>query len=192
MNEPLTRPSWAMSLEEGPYGPWTVVTADDDRRLGVSVTPHRCRTHLLIHDVDEPTRTYWAANLPPTSNPWLRRVAELSAITYHWDTPEYRSLCEEGGLDPDRHRPAFDAENTEAGEMLVVELNRTNALSPSAANLLMDIVDYLRVDPRVSSRKSIETIRHEAQLNAQYAPKVMDEVRELLSRLPVLSRLRLM
>jgi hypothetical protein len=182
-----------MTLEEGPYGPWVVIVADDGRRLGVAVTPYRCRTHLLIHDIDATPRTYGSMNLPPTANLWLHRVAALTngKSDYHWDTPAYRTLCEEGGLDPDYHRPAFDPENAEAGEALLVELNRTD-LSPGAANIFMDILDHLRVDPWVSDRKSVETIRHNVRFNADYDAKVIDEVRELLSRLPALSRLRLM
>jgi hypothetical protein len=193
MNQPLPSPSMEMTLEEGPYGPWVVIVADDGRRLGVAVTPYRCRTHLLIHDIDAPPRTYGSLNLPPTSNPWLRRVVELTngESDYHWDTPVYRTLCEQGGLDPDYRRPAFDPENAEAGEALLVELNRTN-LSSGAANIFMDIVDHLRIDPWVSERKSIETIRHNVRFNAEYDAKVIDEVRELLSRLPALLRLRLM
>lgn len=194
MNEPLLCPSWEFILEEGLYGPWTVVTADDGRRLGVSVTPYRCRTHLLIHDVDEPTRTYWTPNLPPTSNPWLRAVAALSdsGTDYHWDTPIYRSLCEQGGLDPDYHRPVFDPENVEIGTLLVVELNRVKGLSILAGNIVLDIVDHLRIDPWVSDRKSIETIRHNVRFNAEHDPKGMAELREFISRIPALSRLRLM
>lgn len=193
MNQTLPRPSIEMTREEGPYGPWVVIVADDGRRLGVAVTPYRCRTHLLIHDIDAPPRAYGSLDLPPTPNPWLRSVVELTngQSDYHWDTPVYRTLCEQGGLDPDYHRPAFDPENAEAGEALLIELNRTN-LSPGAANIFMDIVDHLRVDPWVSERKSIETIRHNVRFNAEYDAKVIDEVRELLSRLPALLRLRLM
>lgn len=193
MNQPSTSPSADMTLDNGPYGPWVVIVADDGRRLGVAVTPYRCRTLLLIHDIDAPPRTYGSTNLPPTSNSWLHRVAALIDGTsdYHWDTPAYRELCQEVGLDPDYHRPMFDPENAEAGEALLVELNRTN-LSPGAANMFMDIVDHLRVDPWVWDRKSVETIRHNVRSNAEYEPRVMNEVRELLGRLPALSRLRLM
>lgn len=193
MNQPPTSSSTPLTPEEGPYGPWVVIIADDGRRLGVAVTPHRCRTHLLIHDIDVSLRTYGRLNLPPTSNPWLHRVAELTEESdYHWDTPAYRSLCEQGGLDPDYRRPEFDSENAEAGEALLVELNRANALSPSAANLFMDIVDYLRIDPWVSDRKSVEAIRQNVKFNAEYDAGIMDEVRDLFSRLPALSQLRLM
>ena len=194
MNELLTDPSWVLTREAGPYGPWTVATTDDGRRLGVSVSPYRSRTHLLIHDVNEPTRTYWTPNLPPTSNPWLRAVAALSDTTpdYHWDTPAYRSLCEQGGLDPDYHRPVFDAENIEIGNMLVVELNKARGLSILAGSVVLDIIDHLRIDQWVSDRKSIETIQHSVRFNAEHDPKGMDELREFLSRLPALSRLRLM
>ncbi len=194
MNEPLLCASGELIQEEGPYGPWGVVTADDGRRLGVSVTPDRCRTLLLIHDVDEPTRTYRTRNLPPTSNPWLHAVAALSdsGTDYHWDTPIYRSLCEQGGLDPDYHRPVFDPENVEIGNLLVVELNKVKGLSIPAGGLVLDIIDHLRIDPWVSDRKSIETIRRKAQSTAEYDPKGMAELREFLSRIPALSRLRLM
>lgn len=194
MNELLTDPSWVLTREAGPYGPWTVATTDDGRRLGVSVSPYRSRTHLLIHDVDEPTRTYWTPNLPPTSNPWLRAVAALSDTTpdYHWDTPAYRLLCEQGGLDPDYHRPVFDPENVEIGDMLVVELNKARGLSILAGSVVLDIIDHLRIDQWVSDRKSIETIRHSVRFNAEHDPKGMNELREFLSRLPALSRLRLM
>lgn len=84
-----------MTLEEGPYGPWVVIVADNGRRLGVTVTPHRCRTQLLIRDIDTMLRTYGSRNLPRTSNSWLLRVAALTNGTfdYHWDTPAYRTLC---------------------------------------------------------------------------------------------------
>ena len=193
MNQPPTISSTPLTPEEGPHGPWVVITADDGRRLGVAVTPYRCRTHLLIHDVDASPRTYGRLTLPSTYNPWLHRVAELTEKSdYHWDTPAYRLLCEQGGLDPDYHRPAFDPENAEAGEALIVELNRANAISPGAANLFMDIVDYLRIDPWVSDRKSVEAIRQNVKFNAEYDARMMVDVRDMLSRLPSLSRLRLM
>ena len=181
------------AVTDGPYGPWVIVVADDGRRLGVSVTPYRVRTHLIIHDVDQAPRTYVSESLPPTPNPWVHAVAELwsNHPDYHWDTPAYRELCEQGGLDPDYRRPVFHPEYAEAGAALMIELNKINAGSPTATNVMMDVLDLMRSDPWVSSRKDIDVIRHEVRMSVEYDPTLLDELRALLSRIPNLSRLRL-
>ncbi|MFZ3481887.1 hypothetical protein [Sphingomonas sp. 3-13AW] len=165
-----------------------IVTSEDGRRMAVRVLPLRGRTHLSILDVDNPPWFFTQGTLPPTTNAWLKAVAAfpIEEPDYHWDTPRYRELCIEGGLDPDHERPEFHPADAAACEQLVQLVNQTaDALPPAGLSIVMDLVELLRVD-RQSDQASIAGLRHSflalSQRDARTAERLLDLVEGIAGR----------
>lgn len=153
------------------HGNCVIVEGRDARRIMVSVSPLRCRTHLLLTNPDDSSYLFSKNDLPPTTNAWIHRVAEFTGrdSSYHWDTPEYRELCIEGGLNPDWRRPQFRAKDEKAAEALMIMLNSSKSgLLPMTMNFLMDIVDHIRTDPWVTPKSDEERGYERAYFVEQY------------------------
>jgi hypothetical protein len=88
-------------------------------------------------------------------NPALRRLNELNdyeTSIYTWDTPTYRGLCNELGLDPDEARPPFFAGCEDLGaELLLRQADFTHsAPSEYARNAIRALIHALhRSDKRL-------------------------------------------
>lgn len=161
-----------------------IVTATDGRRMAVRVMPHRSRTHLVILDVDNHPWFFTRTSLPATTNAWIRAVADFTADDqdYSWDTPRYRQLCLEGGLNPDHHRPRFFAENDDVASALIDIASRiTRPISHGAMAVVLDLIDLLRVDPWA-------TPVSRAGLRAAFASLVEREPLEAAEVMDIVSR----
>lgn len=166
------------------------IVADDGRRMGVRVAPYRSRTHLVILDLDDHPWFITTANMPPTENGWIHAVASLpiDEPDYHWDTPRYRDLCVEGGLDPDHGRPRFDDGDRIAATALLTAVNLTSgAPSPAASNILLDLLDLMRTDGG-GHAVSVEALKQGFAAEARANPKVAEEVLAIVSCIPGLRR----
>lgn len=161
------------------------IVAEDGRRMGVCVAPYRSRTHLVILDLDNPPWFLSHRNLPATDNAWIRAVAALPVDEpdYHWDSPRYRDLCREGGLDPDEGRPRFDPRDQIAATQLLHAVNETPGPSPAAANILLDLLDLMRTDGR-GHAVDIEGLRQAFSNEARRNPEVVAEVLAVIDRIP--------
>ena len=162
------------------------VVADDGRRMGVRVLPYRSRTHLAILDLDNHPWFFARHSLPPTSDAWIIAVADLAVEDpdYNWDTPRYRELCAEAGLDPDHRRPRFSAENRVAGDVLLAAVNLTShAPTPAAANVLHDLLDLVRIDGWAQPR-TIDDVRRDFAGLTRDDPKAAAEVFAVVTKIP--------
>ena len=166
------------------------IVADDGRRMVVCVAPYRSRTHLVILDLDNPPWFHSKASLPPTDDAWVHAVAALpiDEPDYHWDSPRYRDLCTQGGLDPDEGRPAFDTRDEKAANELLLAVNRTaGGPSPSASNIFLDLIDLMRTDGG-GHQVEVEGLRRQFANEARRDPKVAAEVLAVIARIPGLRR----
>lgn len=164
--------------------PQVTVVASDGRRIGVRVIPFRSTPILTMLDLDNHPWMFSRSNLPPTTNAWIHAVADFKAnhLDYSWDTPRYRELCVEGGLDPDYHRPHFAEQNVHAGEALVRALSQQSAWpSHAAVNIIFDLVDVLRTDQWRESTNA-ETLRSTVIYNAQYHPEAVEQALAMVRR----------
>lgn len=176
-------------IEHGPETveeiiPQVIVVASDGRRIEVRVTPYRCTPILSLLDIDNHPWIFARATLPPTTNSWVRSVADFTADTrdYDWDTPRYREVCIEGGLDPDHRRPRFADRHADVGNALVAALCKTSAWpSHDAVNMVFDLVDVLRVDPWRGDA-SIESLRSTVTFNVRYKPQAVEEALAMIAR----------
>ena len=176
--------------EENGMGKRVELVADDGRRMGVCVAAYRSRTHLVILDLDNPPWFLSKASLPPTDDAWVHAVAALpiEEPDYHWDSPRYRELCIEGGLDPDEGRPAFGARDEQAANELLLAVNRTaGGPSPGASNILLDLIDLMRTDDG-GHRVEVEGLRLQFANEARRDPKVATEVLAVIARIPGMRR----
>lgn len=163
--------------------PQITVVASDGRRIGVRVTPFRCTPILAMLDLDDHPWIFSRGNLPATTNAWVHAVADFTADhrDYGWDTPRYRELCVEGGLDPDHHRPRFADQHAEAGEALVQALCRQSKWpSHAATTIVFDLVDVLRTDQWRGSA-NIETLRSTVRFDAQRQPDAVEQALDMIS-----------
>ena len=164
--------------------PQVTVVASDGRRIGVRVLPFRCTPILALLDLDDHPWIFSRGNLPPTTNAWIHAVADFKAenADYGWDTPRYRDICVEGGLDPDHHRPRFAERDAHAGEALVQALCRQSTWpSHAAVNIVFDLVDVLRADPWAGNTNA-ETLRSTVGFDAQHQPDAVDEALTMIRR----------
>lgn len=163
--------------------PQVTVVALDGRRIGVRVTPFRCTPILAMLDLNNHPWTFSRGNLPPTNNVWVHAVADFTADNrdYGWDTPRYRELCVEGGLDPDHHRPRFADQHAEAGEALVQALCRQSVWpSHAAVAIVFDLVDVLRTDQWRGSANT-ETLRSTVRFHAQRKPDAVEQALAMIT-----------
>lgn len=164
--------------------PQVTVVASDGRLVGVRVTPYRCTPILSLLDIDRPPWIFGRETLPPTTNAWVGAVADFTAAhdDYDWDTPRYRELCLEGGLDPDHQRPRFDDRHATAGNALVKALCKTSAWpSHAAVNMIFDLVDVLRVD-RWRGSVTTDGLRQTVAFNAAQNPQTVDEALAMIAQ----------
>lgn len=87
---------------------------DGEKAIAVKVIPWRCRPILVAIPVTPDTDLREVAS----QHPQLARIIEMRK--YHWETPEYRRVCVDLGLDPDEGRPEFREHYKGLGEKLIV------------------------------------------------------------------------
>ena len=170
--------------EAGEIVPQITVVASDGRRIGVRVMPFRCTPILVMLDLDDHPWMFSRGNLPPTTNAWVHAVADFTAETrdYGWDTPRYRELCIEGGLDPDHHRPRFRERDVRTGEALVEAICRQSEWpGHDAVNIVFDLVDVLRIDPW-GGRIEAEALRATVRFDGRHRPQAVEQALAMIRR----------
>ena len=133
-------------LVESRYGLAAPVETDDGKVYHAQVIPYRSRTHLHLFD-PEKKNGHFNYDEARGRSPMLDRIFEIIYDDYDWDTPAYRQICEELGLDPDVHRPAYKKQDAE----LVAQLEplfewRADQKTMRLNELLFDLLDLLRTD----------------------------------------------
>lgn len=161
------------------------MVTEDGRRVGVRVVPFRCTPFLTLLDLDNHPWTFTRKSLPPTTNSWVNAVADFTAQErdYHWDTPRYRDLCIEGGLDPDYHRPRFREDHADTGNALVEALcTHTQWPSYPALNIVFDFVDVLRID-RWRHRVDVQDLQAMVRYDNEHQSHVVREAIAMIERM---------
>lgn len=133
-------------LVEGRYGPAAQVQTEGGKTYHVQVIPFRSQTTLQIFD---PTVENGLFNLSEArgGSDQLDRVFEVMDAAYDWDTPAYRQVCQELGLDPDTNRPMYK----EHDKSLVADLEQRIKWGGGGDDmhlneLIFDLLDLLRTD----------------------------------------------
>ena len=115
--------------------------------LGIKVIPYRTTPTIYAEPLTvETTRRAFCDAFPV-----LARKEPL--VRYSWDTPSYRQLCAEMGLDPDEGRPRYRNAYAEiAGELehWLGEVFTDGAAASSPAHdskvAIFDVLDLMRAD----------------------------------------------
>lgn len=133
-------------LVEGRYGPAAQIQTEGGKTYHVQVIPFRSQTTLQIFD---PTVENGLFNLSEArgGSDQLDRVFEVMDAAYDWDTPAYRQVCQELGLDPDTNRPMYK----EHDKSLVADLEQRIKWGGGGDDmhlneLIFDLLDLLRTD----------------------------------------------
>lgn len=155
------------------------MNSDDTRKtVGVKLLSWRCLPILVSYPLTPDTYSDQVAEVNPT----LAKILKLQQCG--WETPEYRDLCVELGLDPDYGRPKFLDNYEQLGERLVAWVSdhdgrydevwenesgdagsTAQERRKAAVDVVCDFVDLLRSD-------------------GYPTPALIDRVREKLRDLP--------
>lgn len=151
-------------LVEGRYGPAAQVQTTSGKTYHVQVIPFRSQTTLQIFD---PTVENGFFNLSEArgGSDQLDRVFGVIDAAYDWDTPAYREVCQELGLDPDTNRPTYN----EHDKSFVTDLEQHITWSGDGGEILrlneliFDLLDLLRTNKApefYAYMKSKQTLDH--------------------------------
>lgn len=117
------------------------------KALGAKVIPYRATPVLVVQPLTADTDRHEFSR----AHPVLARKEGL--VRYHWDTPPYREICAEVGVDPDEGRPRYRAPyDGIAGDLerWVGEASTGNAALSSprgeAEAAAFDVLDLVRAD----------------------------------------------
>ena len=89
------------------FGPAAEITNENGNSYYCLVMPYRGQTVLRIFDPDA-DRGVLERSAARGISPLIHRILALTDGKYGWDTPEYRSICHDFGLEPDQGRPTYD------------------------------------------------------------------------------------
>ncbi|MEO9971812.1 MAG: hypothetical protein ABJG15_18600 [Hyphomonadaceae bacterium] len=133
-------------LVEGRYGPAAQVQTEDGKTYHVQVLPYRSRTTLQILDPSVENGLFDQSKARGGSFQ-IDRVFEVMDAAFDWDTPAYRQVCQELGLDPDTNRPTYK----EPDKSLVDDLDQRIKWGGDGDDmrlneLIFDLLDLLRTD----------------------------------------------
>ncbi|QVQ38611.1 hypothetical protein KHQ08_17815 (plasmid) [Pseudochrobactrum algeriensis] len=133
-------------LLEGQCGPVAEIFDDKGKAYHVKVMPYRTQTILHILDPGCENGIFDLSKVRGGST-LLNKIFSVIDTAYDWNTPSYRQICQELGLDPDFNRPTYK----EADKPLVANLERHIKWDAGGEDmrlneLTFDLLDLLRTD----------------------------------------------
>jgi len=162
-----------------------LIVAKDGRRMAVRIAPLGARTHLVVLDLDNHPWFVSPDSLAPTEDEWLRAVTRLGRDDpdYNWDTPRYRELCIQGGLDPDHGRPRFRDADRQAADELVRVVNLTGSAPGVATSVFIhDLIHLMREDV-VHGPDDLDVLKGRFGRLAVSDRKTADEIMTIVERI---------
>ena len=140
--------------------------------VGAKVIPFRTTPVLVIQRLTDDADVHEVSEVFPV----FARIRRLSR--HHWDTPSFREICAEMGLDPDEGRPRFRPRFEEiAGELerWVGEVFSDGArlFSPrdEAKDAALDLLDLMRADQRPDPGLLRQLRRRWVRVDPGYMPR---------------------
>ena len=108
--------------------------------------------------------------------------------SYHWDTPAYRAVCAEMGLDPDQHRPRFQPPHEVLAKKLLhaaaADLGQAAAdgrAMRQTAEIMLDVLDLMRADRRPNPSALDHLRRRWREIDPADVPQAVEVARLVFS-----------
>ena len=133
------------TLVDGHYGRQAAeIRSDSGKKYWCQIILDRSQPMLMLFDPELETRSVGPSEVQDQSE-LLEHILAVIQSTYSWDTPAYRQMCTNLGLDPDDGRPTFRSKNRRMVFNLEKLISSSNT-APRVDSLTLDLLDLLRTD----------------------------------------------